>query len=554
MDFPHNQFGYPLAESYGLNVDLALVRTNYSTKWRRQRRSYGHNASLINLTFRLSTNQSNSLVKWLQENDDWFNMNLISGNDADEQCAIYLTEVRRTSTISCTRIPLQSAFLVSFEVETNKMVQYETLLAAAAGAPATTYPSNLPLPQADGFQGEHDDRNVTTYTLEYVMNTSILKQWQEFAGYAGTAWFNHPMVSANVACGYEVLRYTSAFDMTLIGPDKWRVSVTAEGYPNRGYLEEFKSAAIEECAYDYPIDYNEADESYDCSGGGVTPPPQGSFVTPDGTYVIASSVTGIAPQSTVGILRLNRDGSVGSDPVGSPAWAKWHTDANTLTAPAVTINTTVEVSVNGGVNWSTNIPGTKYQLKTQDVWLRLQHSASVAEVKALSVELQFDDGTITYAVSSVTVQFNSSITITYPGAGFVSNFAWVDTDSIMVPAATTEDTLLSVGVQSHNDGTCSASSTGDYTGPWYNTIIPGIGNSLWVQVNYVSGNLDMSNDGVRLSMSTNLNFGVVARKRPGTAEYTGLYQGQVFIYDSQVGGTLLASGTIYLEAIIMTDV
>lgn len=539
MDFPHDQFGLPLSDGYATGLDLDLQSTEMSSLWRRQRRNYAHAASSVKVSFRLSLRTSEKLIAWLQDNDDWFNMYLISGDSASEVDEVYPVNVRRTSTVVSTRQPYKDATIVSFEVETHSMPDYIALLAAASGQPAATYPAGLPLPKADGFVSSHADRNITTYTLLYAMDTDTLKQWQAFAAFQGTAWFKHYMVSSNTYGAEEVIRYVSSPSLTLAGPNSWLVSISAEGYPNRGNLPEFASAPIEEGSYDYPIEYNDATHDYDGADSGVIPP-QGSFTMPAGTVIVAQAATGTAPQTGTAAIRINRNGSIVCSPASSPVWSSWHTDADTLVAPALTVNATIEVSTDGSA-WSVNVPGTRYDLKNQDIYLRLVHTDSVSSSRAVSVPLQFDDGTITYAVASATVQLSVALTVTSAGSGVVNGFVWNDND-------TQEARLVAVGVSVQPDGRCLAATDGQTTGAWFNPITANAGIGKWLEVLQTAGTHSVGNLGIRQELSSPRSFSIVVRNQNYEPSVTGDFVGQCNIYSAQTGGVLLGTGTLNLTA------
>jgi hypothetical protein len=540
MDFPHDQYGYPLADGYGIDVDLSLGQYPQNTFWTRQRRGYMHAASAVSVSFELPIRKSGELIAWLQANDSWFNLQLISGDDIGQPCQVYAVNVRRISDAKAERIPFSDKNVVSFEVETHSMPDYEQLRAAVAGQPAFTYPSDtLPIPLASEFRSEHSTRNVTTYSLTYRMDTVTLRKWQAFAAFAGTAWFKHFMVSPNSYGVEEVLRYTSGAQLKLVGPDLWEVSISATGYPNRGAIPAYAVGEVTECSYDYPIDYDFVNEDYDCGDGDVTPPPQGNFTLPSIPVEISNSATGDAPQTATTSLRINRDASVVCAPAGAPGWTQWHTDALTLISPSVVINAGVEVSTDG-INWALNVSGTQYSLKDQDVYLRLVHTASADSTRALVVPLQFNDGVATYALANATIQFYIALTIALPGSGVVSGFTWYDYDSSI-------DTILSVGVQVNPDGSCYAGSNGLPTDAWNDPIAAGVGNGKWVAVTKQSGTHTLNNIGVRQELNAPRAFSIVIRNPNNTAEVNGTFVGSVSIYSAQVGGILLGTGTLQLE-------
>lgn len=297
MDFPHNEFGLPIRASYAASLDLALIRSKMSSGWVRQRRAYTHGAMLYTVAYRLTTAKAGALVDWLQTNNDWFSMLLLTSNDVNNPLPVHRVDVRRTTVISCVRISSLDQFTVSFQVETREMADFETLRDAAAGQPAISYPQGLPWPKMDGFSSEHGDRNITTYSLTYRMNTAMLKRWQAFAAFAGTNWFSGPMVSPNVFCGNEYMRYISNPEMSLVRPDVWQLTVQAETIPASYSIEGIAPPEggggggtvdpppVETTphTYDDPtLEYDEAGHPFDCVAEPVTPPslPTGVFLTP----------------------------------------------------------------------------------------------------------------------------------------------------------------------------------------------------------------------------------------------------------------------------------
>lgn len=303
MDFPHEQFGIPLADSYSYAQDLALLRSTMSSKWSRQRRTYTHAASLVKVSFRLRTEKAFSLIQWLHNNPSWMNMMLISGNDKIESCPVHYHQVRRTSSIQSSRIKFVNEFIVSFEVETNSLVSNQSLCSSAAGAASEDYPVDLPIPVMDGFTAEHGTRNVTVYSLTYRMDTQMLKRWNQFAAFKGTAWFKSPMVSPNIPCGKEWLRYISNPEMVLIRPNLFEVTIQAESMPASYSIDGVTAPddgppippPTSGCIYDEPtIHYDENGHPYVCSPS-VVPPPTNDFLLPASRFIVSASNTGLAP-------------------------------------------------------------------------------------------------------------------------------------------------------------------------------------------------------------------------------------------------------------------
>ena len=293
MNFPHEKFGLPIIANYSYELDLALLRSKMASSWVRQRRTYTHAASLFNVTFRVTTAYAQELVQWLQDNNDWMFMTLLNGNDAGSFETLHDVEVRRTTDITSTRVSRLDQFEVSFQVETRSLSWADEYLATAMGAPSVDYPAALPAPIMDGFSATHSTRNVTTYSMSYRMKTETLKKWQEFAAFMGTGWFRSRMVSPNVPCGYEWMRYTTNPTVSLERPNVFIVTVQAETMPasysiegiapptgGGGTVDPPLPPPGSSCTYDdINILYDEDEHPYVCSGAYVPP------VLPSGVFV-----------------------------------------------------------------------------------------------------------------------------------------------------------------------------------------------------------------------------------------------------------------------------
>jgi hypothetical protein len=223
--FPHNKFGLAIRDNYSVAVDSALARVKQASGHVRQRRTYLHQASLVRLSFRMTHQVASDFLVWVRENaNDWWLMKLISGNSSDA-CPVSRHRVKLVSTIQSNRIPLTNMVLLTFDVETHSLTDWATL----SVQPFTkSWPTTLPLPQASGFVSEHGPRGYTQYTLTWTLTSKQLKDFVKFASYAGTTWFTMPMISPNVPCGTELIRFTSGVSSTLSAPDKFEVSMTAE--------------------------------------------------------------------------------------------------------------------------------------------------------------------------------------------------------------------------------------------------------------------------------------------------------------------------------------
>jgi hypothetical protein len=259
VNFPHDDFGLPILDGHQRDVDFNIARTTSTSGFVRQRRMMLHTPSLFKIMFRVRGVAAYNLIQWLQENDDWFSCKLLVAG----ACEVSSVDVRRTSTISCGRIQGTDTFTVSFEAESRSMTGYAGLAAAHVGQPIATYPASLPLPLGSNFTSEHDNRNITTYSMTYRLTTRQLKQWLEFAAFVGASWFKHRMVSPNVLCGDEIIRYTSNPAASTIGPDRWEVSVSAETMPQIRGADYIVGTS---CLYDDPsVSYEQAGHPYECT-------------------------------------------------------------------------------------------------------------------------------------------------------------------------------------------------------------------------------------------------------------------------------------------------
>jgi hypothetical protein len=545
MIFPVNLYGYPKAEGYTYSTDLALLQTSVASGYTRQRRTYMHNASLYKLTFKVSTVQSMNLRKWLQQNNDWFVVQLLSGNDASQVRDVYEVEVRRTSTIETNRVAMLDQFMVSFEVETRSTTGYQTAANDAANLPVQDYPANLPMPSMRSFTTSHGDRNVTKYSLVYRMDTETLKLWQLFAGYIGTYWFRTFMISPNVYGTNEVLRYISSPTMTLVEPNIWEVAITADTLPELLVNFEDTLIPIGDCAYNSPIDYDFPLEEYDCAG--QIGPPTGSFTMPVGGYTMNVSSAGFAPQTTVANIKFGKDGTITSSPVGSPAWTNWHTDPYALPAAAIAFDTVLEVS-NNGTTWNTYTPAPSGQpkfinLQVNDVYVRrkITTNVDVTEVFTFTVMFESDKQTDQYTTAGTTITINSTIDVTVPVNTVIPNFKLSDTFyGIADPDGTNPP--WRVGLTVNPDGTTASVNGGGSDGNWANPIAANTGTGKWIIATKTGGNDVLPNSDIRISMAT-----PIAYHLPYNTSNELNWIGNLKIYDAEIGGTLLGSGTLILD-------
>ena len=540
-------YGYPLVEGYSIDTDFALLRAEMESGWNRQRRNYLHNASLVTLSWRLTAAKAKALNDFLQGLDAsaFFNCDLLSGNDSAKPI-IHPHEVRRTGTVRTTRVENTDNFIVSFEAETRSFGNYSAWAVAAAGIAAGDYPANLPLPLQRGFTSEHSARNATVYSLTYQMNSETLARWLAFAGYAGTGWFKHPMVSANVPCGYEYVRYIGNAQQRLVGPDRWEVTVTAECRLRNAILDNFLPSGGD-CVYDQSdLSYDEATEEYDC--GGTPAPPTGGFIVPSGAATVSASSTGTGTQTAEAKITFFASGLVSASPSISPAWTKWHDSVSTLADPGVAVDAVCEFSVDGGTTWLYYTPtlgGPYISLRGQDVSFRSMVSNNISESKVLPLTFSFQSGTVSPATTATAdVTLSASITVTVPGQGIVEDFVLSDTFiGAMAEGVPASDLYLSVTV--YPDGTAFGIYTGA-TGPWYAPATAGVGNGKWLVVNKVSGDIDLNIEGVRIDMSAPFELYIFQPNRGLSSSNFASYYGTVSIYDAAVGGTLIGSGSLEL--------
>lgn len=226
VTFPHERFGLPIRDNYSIEMDSALARAQQSSGHVRQRRTYLHQASVVNLTLRMSIQRASDFLVWVRENvNDWWMLKIISGNDRSAQCPVEAQRVKLASTIQSTRIPYTSNVQLSFTVEVHSLRSWELLSSAPL---QTTFPKTLPLPMATGFSTTHGPRGATQFALTWRLTAAQLKDFIAFASYSGTSWFRMPMISPNVPCGLEVIRFTTGISQSLAEPGVFEVSVNAE--------------------------------------------------------------------------------------------------------------------------------------------------------------------------------------------------------------------------------------------------------------------------------------------------------------------------------------
>lgn len=270
--FPHEIYGDAIAQGTALTTDLTLQRTQTGGGWWRQRRQFGHNASSLRASWRLPTTTAQELVRWLEANQDWFMLRMISGNDFWQTCSVFEHEVRRTSTIGCARVDFLDQFVVTIDLETREQAHWEDLLYAAVGVGLQDYPPEFPLPRATGFASVSESSGASTYTLTFVMKTAMLRDWMAFAGVLGTSWFLMRMVSPSMPnCALEVMRFVSNPTQTLVRPDTWEVTVSAEtmhpmyGINGVSSPGDTLPPADNECRYNEAIAYDSAGHAYQCA-------------------------------------------------------------------------------------------------------------------------------------------------------------------------------------------------------------------------------------------------------------------------------------------------
>jgi hypothetical protein len=538
------EYGYALASGYSIDTDLALVRSEFESGWTRQRRSYLHNASLLSVSWLLNPSKAQGLVFWLQGLDSgaFFLCPILSGNDSSGPI-VNDVQIRRTSVISTERIENTNKFRVSFEAETRAFADYQAKADAVAGSGPLDYPSTLPLPLQAGFASEHASRNLTVYSLTYEMNTETLGRWLDFAGFAGTAWFKTRMVSANVPCGFEYIRFIGNISQSLVGPDKWQVSVSAESRLATSVLDEFLPPGGL-CTYDSGNVYDYTEEEYDC-GGEV--PPQGDFVMPSGLVTVSASASGTAPQTAQAVIIFNSNGTVSTTPAGSPAWTIWHTDPSSLPSPGVALSTVAEVSLDGGATWVFYTPGAfgPFLPLTSQVRIRNRVSDNISRSESLGLTLTFESGVVGGTFATAQVTLNASITVTNPGQGIIPSFALSDSFFGATPEGETAGGI-SLGVTIMPDGRSFTYTGGGAGAPWYDPITAGAGNGKWIVVTKVSGINSTGLEGVRIPMNAPLDYSIFQPESTNQSNFAS-YNGTLAIYDAATGGNLLGSGTLIFE-------
>lgn len=536
------KYGYPLANGYAIATDLAMIRSGFESGWPRQRRTYLHNASSVSLSWDMRANVARDFNAWLQGLDAgaFFLCPLLSGNDSTAEI-IAPVEIRRTSGVRSERVQNTDHFIVSFEAETKSFSGYQAKADAAAGITPPDYPGNLPLPLQQGFTSDHGSRNLTTYTLIYEMNTATLGRWLDFAGYAGTGWFRTRMVSANVPCGFEYIRFTGSPSQNLVAPDKWQVSIEAESRLDVAILDAFLPPTGD-CTYDADVAYDDADETYDC--GGVVPP-QGEFVMPAGVVTISASASGTGVQTATAEIAFKPDGTVVTSPASSPGWLIWHTDPSSLQAPGLSLNQIVEVSLDGGTSWVYYTPGAAgpYLSLKDEIRIRNRVSDNISKAESLAVVLTFETGVIGPVVyANASLQLNAEITVTNPGQGIIAGFALED--SFITASQPGEPAgALSLGITITPDGRTFTYNRGGVGAPWYDPITAAAGNGKWIVITKTGGAQSTGLEGVRVPMSAPLDYSIFS---PGDSSQSNFasYSGTLQIYDAATGGNLLGSGTL----------
>lgn len=255
IKFPHNLYGLPLS-GVALDTDSTLFRTTVMSGWVRQRKNYLHAPTTVTVSFRMTLSMAHSCINWLQTyTDDWFLMQMISGNDDLSPYDVYFTEVKRKSAIAAERIYGTNMVVLTFAIDFRELVGYE---AEAAAPLIKTYPVTLPLPTTTGYSSSHADRNLTTYGLTFRMNTAMLKAWLRFALFSGVSWFKMHWPTENTAgCGDEYIRFISNPRQSLVGPNLWEVSISAETIPAHDLAAAPPPVVIENYIYEYDIDYDQ---------------------------------------------------------------------------------------------------------------------------------------------------------------------------------------------------------------------------------------------------------------------------------------------------------
>lgn len=546
-----SKYGYARRDGYSITTDLALLRVGYQSAWSRQRRSYIHNASLATISFVARTKTANELNAFLQAqpSTDFFLCPLISGNDQAEPCSISDVEIRRTSDVATERVPMTDYFIVSFEAETREFTGYQAVAAAAANKPPSTYPAGLPLPSADGFTSVQGKRNVTVYSLNYSMSGEKLADWLAFAGYVGTAWFLHPIVSVNVPCGYEFVRYVSNPAQTLVAPNVFSVSVECETMPSTGVID-LVIETTGECTYNGLTSYDDETEIYDCTG---TPPPQGDFVVPAGLVSISHTVTGLSPQTSTCLIKFNRDGSVVSSPASSPAWAAWHTAPQTLPRAAITSDAVMEFSINAGATWQYTTPvagGFWISLKNYDVWFRKVLTTDITREETLAFKINIEaDHLPTPTLNMVTnMSFFNRCVVTYDAGSpspIVNGITYTDGFTISNDGSDPPRKAYA-GIIFRSDGTTAGRTGGEFQN-WYETKTTGIGENLYLLLLKDSGANSIAWEGARRHLVSNY-IGQIS----GLADDTGVsscsWYGRFEIWNAPTGGEKVGGGFLNLAS------
>lgn len=252
------QFGIPISLDYGFETQFNLLRSQMASGWSRQRRTWLHNPSILNLTYRLTIESAGEMVKWLRLNAGEIRLTLLHANDISSEYDVEGIIVQRKTDVVVERIPFVNQVYVRFSVETKFRANYELNASSARGPQDIEYPKYLPLPSATGFTESHKENGRVEYQMQFSMNTRTLVMFLEFAGAKGLRWFKMHWPAARIGCGEEYIRFISDPSKQLVSPNQWVVSLAAEGMPV------FLTQGAPEISYDQPdVNY---DDDYQYNG------------------------------------------------------------------------------------------------------------------------------------------------------------------------------------------------------------------------------------------------------------------------------------------------
>ncbi len=177
------------------------------------------------MTYRLTLDSAKELVAWgYAYRNDWWRMRLVTGND-DSATPCAPVTAKLSSEMSVTRIPFTRFCEVSFTVDIHSLAGWQ----AKSKEATRTY--RVPSPLAAEFSELHAERNITTYDVTWHLSPTELAKFLAYASYIGTNWFDMKMVSTNIECGNEKVRFITGIKQSLARPGVFAVTTRIETMP-----------------------------------------------------------------------------------------------------------------------------------------------------------------------------------------------------------------------------------------------------------------------------------------------------------------------------------